>query len=143
MPGPAPKPANKRARRNKDSVELKVYEGVPVIQPPLLENVPWPPQTQEWWRKLGELPQTREFNAVQWDHLMMVALIHADIWGNGNTKAIRDYQKAMAEYPILPATMLRMRVTALTGDEMQDKKTDRQARAVGKAKSNFGELKAV
>ncbi|MEV8346771.1 hypothetical protein AB0P49_35775, partial [Streptomyces niveus] len=68
MPGPAPKPANKRARRNKDVIEQRVIAAVPSAQPPLMENVPWPKQTLDWWDALGQLPQTREFNAVQWDH---------------------------------------------------------------------------
>lgn len=140
MPGPAPKPANKRARRNKDAVDQKVYVAVPINQPPLMDNVPWPQQTLDWWESLGQLPQAQEFNAVQWDHLMMIALIHADIWGNGNTRAIPDYQKAMAEYPILPASMLRLRVTALTGDELQGKNQQRENKAQVAAKKRYADL---
>ncbi|MEV8166209.1 hypothetical protein AB0O80_10540 [Rothia kristinae] len=143
MPGPAPKPANKRARRNKDVIEQRVIAAVPSAQPPLMENVPWPKQTLDWWDALGQLPQTREFNAVQWDHLAMIALIHADIWGNANARAIPDYQKAMAEYPILPASMLRLRVTALTGDEMVAKKQTTESKSAVKAKKSYGQLKAV
>ncbi|MEV8346840.1 hypothetical protein, partial [Streptomyces niveus] len=106
-------------------------------------NVPWPKQTLDWWDALGQLPQTREFNAVQWDHLAMIALIHADIWGNANARAIPDYQKAMAEYPILPASMLRLRVTALTGDEMVAKKQTTESKSAVKAKKSYGQLKAV
>lgn len=143
MPGPPPKPANKRARRNKDAVEQRVYMAVPVNQPELMENVPWPEQTIRWWRALGELPQAQEFNAVQWDHLMMIALIHADIWGNGNTRAIPEYQKAMAEYPILPASMLRLRVTALTGDELQGKNERRETREQAAAKKRYAGLQVA
>lgn len=143
MPGPAPKPANKRARRNKDIIEQRIVAAVPSGQPPLMENVPWPQQTLDWWDALGALPQTQELNAVQWDHLAMIALIHADIWGNGNAKAIGDYQKAMAEYPILPASMLRLRVTALTGDEMVAKKQTAESKTAAKAKKAYGQLKAV
>ena len=141
IPGPPPKPANKRQRRNKDVMETRVVQAVPVTQPPLPDDVPWPPQTLQWWRALGELPQAAEFNAVQWDHLMMTALIHADIWGNGNTRAIPDFQKAMSEYPILPAAMLRLRVTALTGDELVHK--NQRAAAESKQLPRRGNLRAV
>lgn len=141
--GPAPKPQNKRARRNKDAIEMTTYEAVPSGQPPLMENVPWPPQTLTWWEELGKLPQTKEFNAVQWDHLAMVALIHADIWGNGNTRAIPDFQKAMAEYPILPASMLRMRVQFVTANDIEERTTSRQSRKIESAQSRYGALRAV
>ncbi|WP_269929113.1 hypothetical protein [Kocuria massiliensis] len=148
MPGPPPKPADKRARRNKDLVGTTTVEAVPSGQPPLLDSIPWPEPTREWWCALGQLPQTQSFNAVQWDHLMMIAVIHADFWGNQNTRVLNDFQKAMAEYPILPASMLRLRVTALTGDEMQEKKDRPESKKVSKAKSRYatlkpGDLKAV
>lgn len=142
-PGPAPKPANKRARRNKDSIEQRVYMAVPAHQPELPDNIPWPPQTLAWWQALGELPQTQEFNAVQWDHLMMAALLHANVWGNGDTRAIAEFQKAMSEYPILPASMLRLRVTALTGDELQGKNQQRATREHECIQSRYSGLKAV
>ncbi len=144
MPGPAPKPANKRVRRNKDTgVQTRVIMASPSAQPALPDAFPWPEQTLAWWDSLGALPQAEEFNAVQWDHLTMVALIHADIWGNGNMKAIPDFQKAMAEYPILPASMLRLRVTALTGDGMEDKSRPVETAAQVQAKKNYGQLRAV
>lgn len=97
----------------------------------------------EWWGALGRLPQTAELSAVQWDHLAMIAMIHADVWGNRNLRSVPVYQKAMAEYPILPATMLRMRVTALTGDEMANKNQSKQPKSVTSAKKAYGKLKAV
>lgn len=143
MPGPPPKPANKRARRNKDLIEQRVVQAVPSGQPGLPDDVDWPEQTLEWWSALGRLPQTAELSAVQWDHLAMIAMIHADVWGNRNLRSVPVYQKAMAEYPILPATMLRMRVTALTGDEMVAKKQTAESKTAAKAKKSYGQLKAV
>lgn len=140
MPGPPPKPANKRARRNKDAVETRTVEAVPSEQPPLPDSVPWPEMTRQWWANLGKLPQAWDFNAAQWDHLMMVAVIHADFWGNQNTKALDQFQKAMSEYPILPASMLRLRVTALTGDEMVEKKSRPEDKKVSEAKSRYADL---
>ncbi len=112
--GPAPKPASKRARRNKDQVETKVLPAVGVIeQPPLPDSIAWHPRTVEWWEAWGRAPQALGgmFADSDWSFLMDTALIHHEVWTNGDLRLMPELRLREAKFGVTMEDRLRLRIT--------------------------------
>lgn len=121
--GPAPKDPSKRARRNKDVVELRVVEVSPAAKPDLPEfdvevkrdgeqvMVPfqWPAATRDWWATLDAHPLKGEFTELDWSYLMDTARIHAAFW-MGRLDAAGELRLREAKYGFTPEDRARLRL---------------------------------
>lgn len=152
--GPAPKPAGRRARRNTDPVAGRVFEVQPVEQPELpdfdvqveedgqlvSQAFVWPPATRRWWATWGAEPLSEDFTATDWDFLLDTALLHAEVWGNGNLKLLPELRLRVAKMGATGEDRARLRITYAAAEEADDK---RKPPPGGNAKSRRGPLRAV
>lgn len=121
--GPAPKDPSKRARRNKDVVQLRVVEIETARKPDLPEfdvelkrdgeqvMVPfvWPAATRDWWSMLEMHPLKGEFTELDWSYLMDTARIHAAFW-LGRIDAASELRLREAKYGFTPEDRARLRI---------------------------------
>ncbi len=150
--GPAPKPADKRARRNADVVALRVVDAVAAEKPDLPEfdvemtvegeqvMVPfvWPTATRGWWAMLDAHPLYSEFTDLDWSYLLDTALLHAQYW-RGHTRHAPELRLREAKYGFTPEDRLRLRLQfAQTASAEVD-----TAQKVGKTRNRFDGLRAV
>lgn len=119
--GPAPKDPNKRARRNKDPIELRVIHAEPAAQPDLPADGKWPEQTRAWWRMWGESPLSDEFTDNDWSELLDAALFHAALW-RGNMSAGTELRLRVAKFGATPEDRARLRIQFAAADEADEKR---------------------
>lgn len=79
MPGPAPKPASTRARRNKTST-ASVLRAQPGLIAPILPDVDWHPLTLMWWQDLWSSPMAPEYDSTDRHGLFKLAVLQNDFW---------------------------------------------------------------
>lgn len=93
MPGPAPKSAGTRARRNKSSTSSTLKADAAIIAPELPAH-DWHPMTLEWWRDLWASPMAPEYDDSDRHGLFKLALLQNDFW---TAESARDRKEASAE----------------------------------------------
>lgn len=107
--GPAPKAADRRVRRNKDTVVPTVINFEHGEQPPLPSGIVWPERTIDFWEKWGRSPLAEHFMEVDWEELLSTALIHADFW-SGNLAAAAELRIRMAAFGATLEARSRLRI---------------------------------
>ena len=108
--GPAGKDPALRQRRNK-APEVRTLQLVnKVTQPDLPEGISWPEITTEWWQMWGQSPQAETFGPTDWDFLLDTALLHADVWGNGNLDRLPELRIRVAKFGATPEDRVRLKM---------------------------------
>lgn len=142
--GPAPKPADQRARRNADPIPLRTYIVETAEQPALPATMPgglaWPTQTVAWWSMWAESPLSTDFTTSDWTFLLDTALLHAQLWSGGTTVAA-ELRQRVAKFGATPEDRARLRITFAAADEA-DGATDAPP-APGTARAKYRGLKSV
>lgn len=145
--GPAPKPSDRRARRNADPVGMRVIVAEPVGQPELpprfvvedgvRDEISWPQPTRDWWQMWADSPLSDEFTSTDWSELSITALLHAAVV-EGDLKYAAELRLRVAKFGATPEDRARLRITFAAADEAEQKtpakqRTDRYTglRAVG------------
>lgn len=146
--GPAPKPANRRARTNADPVPMRVITASPVTQPELptfeveedgeLVEFTWPARTQDWWQMWRDSPLSAEFTSTDWSELLDTALLHARFW-KGHTSLAGELRLRVAKFGATPEDRARLRITFAQADEADSKRPA----AKSAAKTRRGGLRAL
>lgn len=115
--GPAPKPADRRARRNQSAGPAPtIIEHIPVDQPPLPEDLPWPEQTVRWWEMWRESPLSRSFGLTDWAFLLDTALLHAQLWGACDMSVMGELRLRVAKFGATPEDRARLRIQFAEAD---------------------------
>lgn len=142
--GPAPKPASRRARANKDPVALRVVESDPVPQPPLPAVMPngedWPLRTVEWWEMWGADPLAEDFRPTDWSELMDCAVIHGAYW-SGELKLAGELRLRTAKFGATAEDRARLRIQYAAADEAEEKR--RHSKPGADVRGRYKGLKAV
>ena len=138
--GPPPKAPNKRARRNKDVLPLRVVHAEPSGQPELPEppEGEWPAPTRRWWQMWAESPLAKDFTANDWSELMDTALLHAAYW-SGELRFGSELRQRVANFGATPADRAKLRITFAAADEAEEKR----GKPVSSARSRRGPLTAM
>lgn len=118
--GPAPKDANKRARRNKDPIATTVLAFVPGEQPFLPADHEWHPQTIEWWKLWRESSLSNTFTALDWQFLLDTAVLHTRFW-LGDMKAAPEYRLRVAKFGMTPEDRARLRIVFADAEEKESR----------------------
>jgi hypothetical protein len=123
--GPAPKPNDRRARRNKDAVPQTVLRWEQAEAPELpdfrvekdggLVEFVWPERTREWWQTWIDSPQAEHLGTTDWEYLLDTALIHARLWG-GDVSAAGELRLRVAAFGATPADRARLRMVFADAD---------------------------
>lgn len=99
--GPAPKPSEKRARRNVDPAPLRVIVAEPAKQPPLPQRGSWPADTRKWWQMWADSPLSQDFISTDWSELAIAALLHAAVV-EGDLKYAAELRLRVAKFGVRP-----------------------------------------
>ena len=134
--GPAPKPAGRRARANKDPQPTRTIAGEPAPQPPLTDGFDWHPRTEQWWQMWGASPLSEEFTATDWSELLDTAVLHSAYWG-GELKHAGELRLRAAKFGATPEDRQRLRIVYADADEREAKRPP--ARPAGQ----WGDLRAL
>ena len=93
MPGPAPKNASTRARRNKTSTAATLRADAAIVAPEL-PDIEWHPMVLEWWRDLWASPMAPEYDDSDRHGLFELAILRNDFW---RAETARERKDAAAE----------------------------------------------
>lgn len=89
--GPAPKPADKRARRNAGKAELEISsQARPANPPPLPGEANYLEETLAWYQTWATSPQATQFTATDWQRLHMLAPIVDDYFREPDSKLLAE-----------------------------------------------------
>lgn len=79
--GPAPKPADERIRRHKDTVPATYLEWDGVRRGPDLPRAfDWQPQTRKWWRHWRDSANAQVMTDLDWDQMLETAMLVDKFW---------------------------------------------------------------
>jgi hypothetical protein len=135
--GPAPKPGDRRARRNVDPIGSTVLKFRQVEPPEVPED--WHPRTIAWWDMWRNSPQADTFVESDWLFLLDTALMHHQLWENGDTKLAAEIRLRVAKFGATPEDRARLRMVFADADE----KDEKRARQPSAARERRGGLTAV
>lgn len=97
------------SRRGTRKVSLK-----PAPQPDLPPTMPggqkWPKETRKWWRTWKKSPIAAEFTALEWDELLVAAILHGRVWsGDSRAGTITELRYRVAKFGVAtPADRQRL-----------------------------------
>lgn len=110
-PGRAPKETlsrpNDQARREAESTKV-VADGV--LRGPDLPGDDWPARTLQWWDTLRRSPLATKWLDVDWDSLLVAALLHRKVWTDGDLNAVKELRLRMQSFGTTPESRLRLKV---------------------------------
>lgn len=122
--GPAPKDSSRRARRNHDASPVTILRFEEAEQPELPNSQPWPPETIEWWSMWADCPQAEHFGSTDWSFLLDTAILHAMLWGNGDTSVLPELRIRVAKFGATPEDRARLRMQFAEADEADARRPD-------------------
>jgi hypothetical protein len=137
-----PKPADKRARNNKDRIDTRVVPLVRVEAPELPTLVDWHWRTRDWWSMWQRSALSADFTESDWDNLTDTALIHSAFW-NGNMSLAGELRLRVAKFGATPEDRARLRIVFADADEKdggQGKPVTGGASAAG---GRYGNVQAI
>lgn len=110
MPGPVPKPADQRRRRNKapGARTLRPVSGtpsVPELPPRRVDGKParWLKPTRDWWDRLWASPMSSEYDDSDLDGLFVLAVLVDNFWRDptaDHAKELRLHRQCFGLEPI-------------------------------------------
>lgn len=124
--GPQPKDPNKRVRRNKDATPTTILRFEEAEQPELPNSVPWPDETVEWWAMWRDSPQAEHFGSTDWAFLLDTAILHAQLWGNGDTTVLAELRLRVAKFGATPEDRARLRMQFAEADSADSKRPQQE-----------------
>ena len=133
--GPAPKPANRRARTNVDP-RTTILRYIPAVQPALPDDIEWHPQTCSWWATWADSSQADTFTATDWDFLLDTALMHTCMWSKGQWTLAAEVRLRVAKFGATPEDRARLRMVFADADEKDEKRALRMS-----SQDRFGPLR--
>ena len=136
--GPAPKPADRRARRNAGP-QLTVIEFTPGPAPDLPDSMAWCEETLAWWRMWQESPLADTFSGSDWSFLLDTAILHHQLWSVGDTSVLAELRIRVAKFGATPEDRARLRIQFAAADQAEQRRDVK-----GKSpKQTYQGLKAV
>ena len=146
--GPAPKLAERRARRNRHTLPSTVIKFVRGKQPDLPEGMEWHPQTQQWWAMWARSELAKNFTDADWSFLLDTALMQNAMWLEGRWTLAAEVRLRVAKFGQTPEDRARLRIVFANADEKDSrwepsnpKKTS--ASRERRAAAGRGPLKAI
>lgn len=113
MPGPTPKPASQRARRNKTSTAATFEtEEQPITEAPELGAHPageeWHERTLDFWREVWDSPMAEEFLRADVDGLLELAVLVDGFWKKPDAKLAAEIRLQRQCYGLTPIDRRRL-----------------------------------
>lgn len=137
--GPAPKPNDRKVRRNKDSAGATVLRFTHASAPELPDDIEWHSRTRDWWAMWAESPQADTFTATDWSFLLDTALMHHAMWEKGAWTLAAEVRLRVAKFGATPEDRARLRMVFADADEKDEKRAARRPAS----RETYGSLSAV
>lgn len=71
------------------------------------------------WR---DSPQAEHFGSTDWSFLLDTAILHAQLWGNGDTSALSELRIRVAKFGATPEDRARLRMQFADADAADSKR---------------------
>lgn len=146
MPGPVPKSAATRQRRNRQttastlpSEQVSARRKVPPLPARESKAEVWHPRVTEWWRAVWRSPMAAEYlGADMRGGLYLLAELHQRRWTEKDTKVLvalaSEIRQQEVRFGLSPIDRRRLQWEVAKGEEAEDETTKRRrTRAVAKA----------
>lgn len=128
MPGPPPKDASIRARRNKTSTKATLSLVHSVEMPSLPDReVPWRAETLTWWADIWASPMAPEFEKSDRHGLFMLAVLIDDFWVCPTAGLAAEIRLQRQCFGLTPIDRRRLQWEIERTDEAVDKGERRRA----------------
>ena len=150
--GRVPKPVERlaghgAAKRRMAGTHL--IESDPVPQPSLPSRRPggraWPKETREWWAKWKDDPLADSFRTQDWEELKVAAVLHAEVWGDGNVKVAPELRLRTQKFGTTAEDRARLRIQYAAADRVDP--VDREPGAAKgreeRVRKRYSSLRAV
>lgn len=137
--GAAPKPPERRARRNVDpnpTIRLEFQRCKPPELPP---ELPWHPMTLMWWRTWQESPMADLMGPTDWSFMMDTALMHHAMWEKGQWTLAAEVRLRVAKFGATPEDRLRLRIQWADADQRDSE----VPQATSIPRRSYGQLRAL
>lgn len=132
MPGPNPKPASTRARRNRASTSATL-QADPTLPIPNLPGDHWHPMTLQFWTDLWSSPMAPEYDDSDKHGLFMLAQIVNDFWttesADMRSKLAAEIRMQRNRYGLSPMDRRSLQWEIQRVEEGQERATKRAARS--------------
>lgn len=144
--GPAPKPADRRARGNKDQIPTRVIQmertGPQDMPDDLLElGEHWHPATVRWWKRWADSAITQDWTPVDWSELEACAVLHHEFMKKRTFTLASEIRLRMAKFGATPEDRQRLRILLADADEKDEKREGKPAG--GSSREKYKGLRAV
>lgn len=139
-----PKPPERRARRNKDTIAAKTFDVDPTRPYQLpMDLLPgdeeWHPATLRWWQRWCESPLAAELPAVDWSELEACAVLHHEYMKKRSFTLASELRLRMAAFGATPVDRARLRYQVAVADE----KDAARPAPTASVRQRYGDLRAV
>jgi hypothetical protein len=121
MPGPAPKHASVRARRNKTSTAATLSAARTVEAPQLPAATDWHPMTVAWWRDIWASPMAPEFEKSDKHGLFILATLVNAFWEDPSKELASEIRLQRQAFGLTPMDRRRLQWEIERVDEAQDR----------------------
>ena len=123
MPGPAPKHASVRARRNKTSTAatLSAVHQVEMPELPEPDAGGWHPLTIAWWRDIWASPMAPEFEKSDKHGLFILATLVNEFWLSPTKDLAAEIRLQRQAFGLTPMDRRRLQWEIERVDEAQDR----------------------
>lgn len=136
MPGPTPKPAALRQRRNKVAGATTLSGGGRTVRFPRLpkllnkdqEPVTWHPWVVRWWRAIWRSPVESEIEDVDLDGLYQLALVKHHFY-NGAIELAAEIRLERRDYGLTPLDRSRLHWEVERGEQAETRTKQRHVRS--------------
>ena len=140
MPGPVPKPAGQRRRRNiaPGARTLRPVSGkatIPKLPTRRVEgrNAQWRAETKAWWERVWSSPMSSEFDPSDIDGLFVLAVLVDTFWRDPTPEHAKELRLHRQCFGLEPIARRRLQWEIERGEEAQAKTAARRApKAAGK-----------
>lgn len=144
MPGPAPKPAAVRQRRNKSAsrTTLTVSEDERILKKPYKPKCPnepgtWHVMAEKWWDDVWSSSMCGEYLRADLPALYRLLSLVDRYWKKGSMEVAREIRLMEREFGLTPLARRRLEWTTVQTEESKARFNER---AVRRAKTVDGEL---
>mgnify|MGYP000852737902 FL=1 len=130
MPGPAPKPAALRQRRNKASTHAVLSTERPARQraPRLPKEHDWSPLTRAWWRDVWGSPMAAEFLQADIHGLYILAELVDRFWAEPNKELAAEIRLQRQCFGLTPIDRRRLQWEVERGESAATRTQQRKVR---------------
>ena len=131
MPGPVPKTASTRARRNRVAGSTTLNGKTKVKRPPLPDaaGITWHPMTLKWWADVWASPMAPEYDESDRHGLYLLAVLVTAFWLEPSQQLAAEIRLQRACFGLTPIDRRKLQWEIDRGEEATAKTTKRRSRS--------------